>query len=99
MLVADAYPDRSICGLPYYLSDDATDWRDRPPHHHRPRAGADDKVQARLRGLGGTVARLARALVRHGRALTAEIDELEAEIAELVRHLAPSLLTICGCGR
>jgi hypothetical protein len=37
--------------------------------------------------------------VRHGRACTAEIDELEAEITELVKHLAPSLLAICGCGR
>jgi hypothetical protein len=36
--------------------------------------------------------------VRHGRALTAEIDELGAEIIELVKHLAPSLLAICGCG-
>jgi len=36
--------------------------------------------------------------VRHGRALTAEIDELEAEFTELVKHLAPSLLAICGCG-
>jgi hypothetical protein len=26
--VADAYPDFSICGLPDYLSGDATDWRD-----------------------------------------------------------------------
>ena len=36
--------------------------------------------------------------MRHGHALTAEIDELEAEITELVKHLAPSLLAICGCG-
>ena len=28
MLVADAYPNFSICGLPYYLSGDVTDWRD-----------------------------------------------------------------------
>jgi NADPH-dependent 2,4-dienoyl-CoA reductase/sulfur reductase-like enzyme len=28
LLVADAYPNFSICGLPYYLSGDVTDWRD-----------------------------------------------------------------------
>jgi NADPH-dependent 2,4-dienoyl-CoA reductase/sulfur reductase-like enzyme len=27
MLVADAYPNFSICGLPYYLSGDVADWR------------------------------------------------------------------------
>jgi NADPH-dependent 2,4-dienoyl-CoA reductase/sulfur reductase-like enzyme len=28
VLVADAYPNFSICGLPYYLSGDVADWRD-----------------------------------------------------------------------
>ncbi len=28
MLVADAFPNFSICGLPYYLSGDVADWRD-----------------------------------------------------------------------
>jgi hypothetical protein len=57
-----------------------TDWRDLAHRtHRRPRAGAYDKAEARLRGLGGTVAIFARALVRHGRALAAEIDELEAK--------------------
>jgi hypothetical protein len=27
VLVADAYPNFSICGLPYYLSGDVADWR------------------------------------------------------------------------
>ena len=27
LLVADAYPNFSICGLPYYLSGDVPDWR------------------------------------------------------------------------
>jgi NADPH-dependent 2,4-dienoyl-CoA reductase/sulfur reductase-like enzyme len=27
LLVADAYPNFSICGLPYFLSGDVTDWR------------------------------------------------------------------------
>ena len=28
LLVAGAYPNFSICGLPYYLSGDLPDWRD-----------------------------------------------------------------------
>jgi NADPH-dependent 2,4-dienoyl-CoA reductase/sulfur reductase-like enzyme len=28
VVVADAYPNFSICGLPYYLSGDVSDWRD-----------------------------------------------------------------------
>jgi hypothetical protein len=65
-------PNFSICGRPYDLSGDVTDWRDLAHRtHRRPRAGAYDKAEARLRGLGGTVARFARALVRHGRALAA----------------------------
>src|SRR5512132_298510 len=28
LLVADAYPNFSICGLPYYLSGNVPDWRD-----------------------------------------------------------------------
>jgi NADPH-dependent 2,4-dienoyl-CoA reductase/sulfur reductase-like enzyme len=35
LLVADAYPNFSICGLPYYLSGDVPDWRDLA---HRTRA-------------------------------------------------------------
>jgi NADPH-dependent 2,4-dienoyl-CoA reductase/sulfur reductase-like enzyme len=28
VVMADAYPNFSICGLPYYLSGDVADWRD-----------------------------------------------------------------------
>jgi NADPH-dependent 2,4-dienoyl-CoA reductase/sulfur reductase-like enzyme len=28
VVVADTYPNFSICGLPYYLSGDVADWRD-----------------------------------------------------------------------
>jgi transposase len=55
-------------------------------------------VRARLEGVGGTVARLARDLVERCAQLTAEIRELEQEIAALVAELAPSLLAIIGCG-
>src|SRR5216684_2194250 len=27
VVVADAYPNFSICGIPYYLSGEVTDWR------------------------------------------------------------------------
>ena len=27
MLVADVYPNYSICGLPYYVAGDVPDWR------------------------------------------------------------------------
>jgi len=46
----------------------------------------------------GTVGRLARELVIRIRALTATINGLEREIARLVADLAPSLLTLTGCG-
>lgn len=29
VLVADAYPNFSICGIPYYVSGDVPDWRHR----------------------------------------------------------------------
>jgi len=43
LVVADAYPNFSICGLPYYLSGDVPDWRSLA---HRT---SDDLVQAGLR--------------------------------------------------
>jgi len=33
VLVADAYPNFSICGIPYYVSGDVPDWR--PDWRHR----------------------------------------------------------------
>ena len=44
------------------------------------------------------VARLARELIERCRQLTLEIRSLEQEITTRIRTLAPSLLTICGCG-
>jgi len=46
----------------------------------------------------GIVGRIARELVAQIRALTATIDDLEREIGRLVADLAPSLLTLTGCG-
>jgi transposase len=55
-------------------------------------------LETRLDDMPGTVARLARAIVVHVRALTAEINALEREIAERTAEAAPSLLELAGCG-
>jgi hypothetical protein len=99
VLVADAYPSFSVCGLPDYLSGDVTDWRDlahcitidleQGPTTGSKLGCADGRHRRRTRTRPGA------ARPR----LTAEIDELEAEITELVKHLARSLLATCGCGR
>ena len=57
-----------------------------------------DELAARLAGMEGTVARLARRLLARCRELTTEINALEAELRPLVRHLAPALLAVPGCG-
>lgn len=51
-----------------------------------------------LAGMPGTVARIARDLVERIRTLTATINDLAREIERLVADLAPSLLTLTGCG-
>jgi len=57
-----------------------------------------DELAARLAGMEGTVARLARRLLARCRELTREINALEAELRPLVRQLAPTLLAVPGCG-
>ena len=57
-----------------------------------------ERLAASLEGRAGLVARLARELVGHCQELTVEIRALEREIGERVSTLAPSLLSICGCG-
>lgn len=57
-----------------------------------------DQLAARLDGVEGTVARIARTLLGRCRELTLEIKQLEQEIAALVHQLAPTLLQVCGCG-
>jgi NADPH-dependent 2,4-dienoyl-CoA reductase/sulfur reductase-like enzyme len=53
LLVADAFPNFSICGLPYYLSGDVPDWRDLA---HRTRADLE------AAGLGLLLDHTARAI-------------------------------------
>ena len=99
MLVADAYPNFSICGLPYYLSGDVTDWPD-----------LAHCITIDLEQAPTTSSRLGcadwAAPSPHSHASwcgtaapSPPIDGLEAEITELVKHLARSLLAFCGCGR
>jgi transposase len=57
-----------------------------------------DRLARQLKGLDGTVARIARDLVERTSGLTLEINQLEREITALVEQLAPSLLAVCGCG-
>jgi transposase len=57
-----------------------------------------DQLVAELAGKDGLVARLARDQIRRCRELTVEINALEAELRGLVRRLAPTLLSVPGCG-
>ena len=69
-----------------------------PPSRSLGRRVVLDTLERDLAGRPGTVARIARELVRHIRELSATIDDLEREIARLVADLAPSLLALEGCG-
>jgi transposase len=55
-----------------------------------------DATAARLEGIDGMVARIARDLVERIRALTVSVNELEREINGQVAVLAPTLLTLVG---
>lgn len=57
-----------------------------------------DELADTLATFDGVVARLARELVARCRQLTEQINALEAELRPLVRRLAPTLLTVPGCG-
>jgi transposase len=57
-----------------------------------------DATGARLDGMEGTVARIARDLVVRIRELTVQANGLEREILERVKTLAPRLLELVGAG-
>ena len=57
-----------------------------------------DTVAARLEGLTGCVARIAREIVAHVRGLTVRERALEREITTLVAEQAPTLLNLVGVG-
>lgn len=57
-----------------------------------------DAVAARLEGLDGVVAEIARELVAHVRDLTVRAHALERRIQQQVTPMAPELLAMHGCG-
>lgn len=69
-----------------------------PPARSLGRQRTIDRVRDHLRGIDGTVARLARELLERLDELNHSIDALEAEITALVEPMAPTLLSIPGCG-
>jgi transposase len=57
-----------------------------------------ERLAAALERLDGLLARLARELTARCHQLTLQIEQLGREITTRVTKLAPTLLTICGCG-
>jgi transposase len=69
-----------------------------PPKRSLDRTVVLTELETRLVEEPGTVGRIARELVARIRELTATINDLEREISRLVATLAPSLLSLTGCG-
>lgn len=86
---------RAINRLRWHLHELDPTWQ--PPARSLWRHKHLTALTERLASLDGTVARLARDLVKRCRELSLEIAELDKELTELVQRLAPSLLGICGC--
>ena len=87
---------RVMARLRWHLHELDPSWEPAPRSLDRARTWTT--IEARLDGVEGMVARLARDLVGRCRQLTVEINELHREITALVTPLAPTLLAICGCG-
>jgi transposase len=87
---------RCICRLRWHLHELDPSWE--PKARSLDRISTLDHVNARISGLEGTVARLARGLADRCRELGLQITELTAEITKLVSAMAPALIAIPGCG-
>lgn len=87
---------RVMARLRWHLHELDPSWE--PAPRSLDRAKTWTTIEARLVGVEGLVARLARNLVGRCRQLTEEINTLHAEITATVTPLAPALLAICGCG-
>ena len=87
---------RAMVRLRWHLHELDPSWEPAPRSLDRPKTWAT--IEARLGGIDGLVARLARDLVERCRHLSVEINQLHAEITARVTPLAPALLAICGCG-
>jgi transposase len=57
-----------------------------------------DDLEERLAPLQGPVAEISRELVSRCRELTRRVNELHAQITAIIETLAPTLLTVAGCG-
>lgn len=86
---------RAICRLRWHLHE--LDPALEPPARKLNRVCHYNRLEPRLDGYGGLVARLARNELARCRQLTIEINELEKELAVIVRQLAPTLLALHGC--
>lgn len=86
---------RVINRLRWHLHEIDPSWQLPPRTLWRPKNLAG--VTARLIGIEGLVARLARNLVDRCRELTTQIRDLDRELEPLVAHLAPTLLELPGC--
>jgi transposase len=69
-----------------------------PPARSLDRRVVLDHLERELTGRTEPVARFARDLLARIRELTVAINALEREIEQLARRVAPSLLTLAGCG-
>jgi transposase len=87
---------RVICRLRWHLHELDPAWE--PKTRSLDRISVLDQVEARIAGLEGTVARLARVLAVRCRELTAQINELTTELTALIFAQAPALIAIFGCG-
>jgi transposase len=94
----DLVRDRTahINRLRWHLHELDASWD--PPPRSVVRSKHLDALAARLDGLEGMVARIARDLVARIRELTVQANALEREIIERVKSLAPSLLELTGAG-
>lgn len=87
---------RAICRLRWFLHELDPSWE--PKARSLDRINALQQVFVRIAETEGTVARLARELVERIRVITLDINELTKEITALVAAMAPTLLTVPGCG-
>jgi transposase len=86
---------RIINRLRWHLHELDPSWQ--PPARSLWRPKHLATTTARLQGIDGMVARLARALLERCRTLSEEIAELDHELEPLVARLAPTLIELCGC--
>lgn len=86
---------RAINRLRWHLHELDPEWD--PKARSLDRASSLAAIAEQLSETHGTVARIARTLVKQCQLLTGEIKTLEAEITKLAQRLAPTLLNITGC--